>query len=82
MISAKKIGSNCHINQQVTIGFTKKKEPPVIGNNVCVGCGAKVLGQIEIGDNVTIGANAVVIKDIESNCVVGGVPAQIIGKTE
>ena len=43
-------------------------------------CGAKVLGNITIGNNVIIAANAVVVKDVEDNCVVGGVPAKIIKK--
>lgn len=78
MISAKKIGANCHINQQVTIGFTLSDEPPTIGDHVSIYYGAKVLGKISIGNNVAIGANAVVIKDVESDVVVGGVPARII----
>lgn len=78
MIAAKSIGENCWINQQVTIGYNGQGEPPVIGNNVTITCGAKVLGSIHIGDYVIIGANAVVIKDVPDNCVVGGVPAKIL----
>ena len=74
-----KIGSNCKIYQQVTIGFNGT-EIPVIGNNVTICSGAKVIGGIKIGNNVIIGANAVVVKDIDNNCVVGGVPAKIICK--
>ena len=79
-ISAKRIGSDCWINQQVTIGYTFDSEPPVIGNGVRISAGAKVLGQIDIGDNAIIGANAAVVKSVEENMIVGGVPAKIIGE--
>ena len=75
MIAAKSIGENCWINQQVTIGYTSKG-CPVIGNDVMITCGAKVLGDITIGNHVVIGANAVVVKDVEANTVTGGVPAR------
>ncbi len=75
MIAAKSIGENCWINQQVTIGYTGKG-CPVIGNNVMITCGAKVLGDITVGDDAVIGANAVVVKDVESGAVMGGVPAR------
>lgn len=76
-IGAEKIGSNCRVFQQVTIGWNGGKRP-VIGDNVIICCGAKVIGGITVGNNVTIGANAVVCKDVPDNCVVGGVPAKII----
>lgn len=76
MISAKSIGENCWINQQVTIGYRDTGVPPVIGNNVMITCGAKVLGEISVGDNAVIGANAVVIRDVETGAVMGGVPAK------
>lgn len=78
MIAAKSIGDNCWINQQVTIGYNGQGDPPVIGDNVTITCGAKVLGPIHIGNHVTVGANAVVIRDVPDNCVVGGVPAKIL----
>lgn len=81
MIAAKSIGENCWINQQVTIGYNGQGDPPIIGDNVMITCGAKVLGQIRVGDNVTVGANAVVIRDVPDNCVVGGVPAKILRTT-
>lgn len=76
-ISAQHIGTNCHIFQQVTIGFNGNKIP-TIGNNVTVCCGAKIIGDVKVGNNVTVGANAVVTKDIPDNAVVVGIPAHII----
>ena len=71
------IGDNCTIYHGVTLGGTGKdkyKRHPDIGNNVIVGCGAKVLGPIKIGNNVKIGANAVILKDVPNNSTVVGVP--------
>ena len=51
---------------------------PVIGDNVHISAGARILGPIRIGNNVIIGANAVVVKDVPDNCIVAGVPAKII----
>ncbi|GFZ31230.1 hypothetical protein CSC2_17560 [Clostridium zeae] len=80
-----KIGDNCTIFHQVTIGMNEGNRKindgvPQIGNNVYIGCGAKIIGGITIGDNVKIGANAVVTKNIPSNCTVVGNPAIIIDK--
>lgn len=78
-ISAKSIGENCWINQQVTIGYNSKGECPVIGNNVTVTCGAKVLGDIVLGDKMVVGANAVVVKSFpKGNAIIAGVPAKEI----
>ena len=77
-IAAESIGENCWINQQVTIGYKDDTRPPVIGDNVTITCGAKVLGPITIGNNVTIGANAVVVKDLPPDSIWGGVPAKRI----
>lgn len=74
-----KIGNNVMIGTNVTIGGRSGKfDVPVIGNNVYIATGAKVLGAINVGNNVIIGANAVVINDIPDNSVVAGVPARII----
>lgn len=73
------IGDNCTIYHNATLGGTgkdEKKRHPDLGDNVLVGCGAKVLGPIKIGDNVKIGANAVILKDVPSNCTVVGVPGK------
>lgn len=68
---------------QVTLGGTGKdkvKRHPTIGNNVMIGCGAKILGNINIGNDVKIGANAVVLKNVEENSTVVGIPAKAIKK--
>ena len=78
IISADKIGRNCWINQQVTIGFSNDTDCPIIGDNVIIYAGAKVLGNVRVGDNSIVGANAVVIKDVPENCTVVGVPAYIV----
>jgi serine O-acetyltransferase len=74
------IGDDVLLYQGVTLGGTgleKGKRHPTIGNNVVVGTGAKVLGNIVIGDNSYIGANAVVIKDVPPNSTVVGVPGRV-----
>lgn len=72
-------GDDCRIRTGVVIGLKKSSHPcaPRFGNNVDVGAGAKVLGDITIGDNVFIGANAVVTCDVPENSIAVGIPAQI-----
>ena len=75
------IGDNVTMFHGVTLGGTGKekgKRHPTIGNNVFIGSGAKLLGNITIGDNVKIGANAVVLKDVPSNVTVVGIPGKIV----
>lgn len=67
-----KIGENCTIHHQVTIGMnelTDKQKAPILGDNVYIGCGAKIIGNIRVGDNVKIGANAVVVTDVANDSV-------------
>ncbi|MDD5281951.1 MAG: serine O-acetyltransferase [Candidatus Omnitrophica bacterium] len=74
------IGDGVLLYQGATLGGTgivKGKRHPTIGNNVVIGAGAKVLGNITIGDNSYIGANAVVVKDVPANSTVVGVPGRI-----
>lgn len=77
------IGDNCTIYQGVTLGGTGKekgKRHPTLGDNVLVGCGAKVLGNVTIGDNTKIAANAVVLTDVPADCTCVGIPARIVKK--
>lgn len=73
------VGKNCMLGQNITIGGKSGwYEVPVIGDNVHISAGARILGPVRVGNNVLIGANAVVVKDVPDNCVVAGVPAKII----
>lgn len=77
------IGDNVLIYQQVTLGGTGKeqgKRHPTLGNNVIVGAGAKVLGNITLGDNVRVGAGSVVIEDVPADSTVVGVPGRIVSR--
>lgn len=76
------IGANSYIYQQVTIGDDGKdyRNAPVIGDNVSIGAGAKVLGKIKIGNNVKIGAGAIVVDDVPDGATVVGPKARIIIK--
>lgn len=75
------VGDYSLIYQGVTLGGTGKesgKRHPTLGDNVVVGAGAKVLGNIQIGDDVRIGAGSVVLRDVPSDCTVVGVPGRIV----
>ncbi|MGB0385845.1 MAG: serine O-acetyltransferase, partial [Ardenticatenaceae bacterium] len=78
VVSVKRLGSNASIIAAVTIGMRNEWGFPDIGDNVFIGAGARVLGNIRIGDNVAIGANAVVIKDLPDNATAIGIPAKVI----
>ena len=73
-----RIGKLCTIFQDVTLGQNKGGYP-VIGDNVIIYSGAKIIGDISIGNNAIIGANAVVVKDVSDNMIMGGIPAKVIG---
>jgi serine O-acetyltransferase len=72
-------GDNCRIRNGVVVGLRRVEEhfAPVIGNNVDIGAGAKLLGRITVGENSIIGANAVVLEDVPANSIAIGVPAII-----
>ena len=70
---AAKIGVNCLIFQQVTIGVRDSRGFPDISGHVDIGAGAKVLGAIKVGPHARIGANAVVTRDVESGMVAAGI---------
>ncbi|WP_181280605.1 serine O-acetyltransferase [Aphanothece hegewaldii] len=75
------VGDYALIYQGVTLGGTGKesgKRHPTLGENVVVGAGAKVLGNILLGNNVRIGAGSVVLKDVPSDCTVVGVPGRLV----
>lgn len=74
-----RFGDNCRIRNGVVVGLSRVEDPcaPLIGNNVDIGAGAKILGRITIGDNVRIGANSVVLCSVPSNCIAVGIPASI-----
>lgn len=76
-VSAHSIGENCWINQRVTVGF-KGDGYPTIGNNVSIGVGAVIIGDVRIGNNVKIGANALVLHDVPDNSIVVSPEAKII----
>lgn len=69
------IGEECIIFQHVTIGSSwlpgsSNNGAPALGNNVYIGAGAKIIGNVHIGNNCRIGANAVVVRDVPDNCTV------------
>jgi serine O-acetyltransferase len=75
------IGDFCTISHEVTIGNKRPGgKAPVIGNNVYICVGAKVLGDITIGDNCIIGANTVVMESIPASSIVAGIPGKVIKK--
>lgn len=77
------VGDDCVIFHGVTLGglsSNKVKRHPTVKNNVMIGAGAKILGDITIGNNVKIGANSVVLKDIPDFSVAAGAPAKILSK--
>src|SRR3990167_9165024 len=77
------IGDDCLLYQGVTLvgtGKEKGKRHPTLGNNVVIGAGANILGDIHIGDNVSVGANAVVVRDVPANSTVVGVPGRIASR--
>lgn len=81
------IGKDCVIFHQVTIGSntlpdSKGQGAPTIGNNVYIGAGAKIIGNVIIGNNVRIGANCVVTKDVPDNTTVVSAPIRLISKDE
>ncbi len=83
ILTAERIGANCFAHQGVTVGWRDENtRPPVLGDDVYLGAGAKVLGPITLGDGVMVGANAVVIDDVPSGCTVAGIPARIVNKRD
>lgn len=76
-----KIGPNCLIFQQVTLGARSSGSgAPIIAANVDISAGAKILGSIHIGERAIIGANAVVLKDVPAGATAVGIPARVVEK--
>lgn len=78
IINCQQMGCNCRCNVGVVVGNKKAEELAVIGNDVDLATGCKVIGKVVIGNNVTVAPNAVVVKDVPDNAIVGGVPAKVI----
>ena len=75
------VGDDCLLYHGVTLGGTGKdqgKRHPTIGNNVLIGCGAKILGPFKVGDGARIAANSVVLTEVPENATAVGIPAQIV----
>lgn len=74
------IGNNCTIMQNVTIGVRniKDNQSPTIGDDVLIGAGAAVLGDIKVGDGAKITANSVVLSDVPAETTVAGIPAKTV----
>lgn len=77
VISVRRMGVNCSVIAAVTIGMRNEWKFPVIGAEVFIGAGARVLGDITLGDGCQIGANAVVIKDVPAGATAVGIPAKV-----
>ena len=75
--SAVRTGANVWIQSGVVIGENRGKSP-VLGNNVFIGSGAKVIGGISLGDDVRVGANSVVLNDVANGVTVVGIPARLL----
>lgn len=74
-------GRNVHIEHQVTIG-AERRESPILGDDVFIGAGAKIIGAVRIGDGARIGANAVVLHDVPPHTTVVGIPARPVQRRE
>src|SRR5205823_4909535 len=70
-------GSNVYVEHQVTIG-AEGRESPVLGSDVFVGAGAKIIGAVCVGDGARVGANAVVVHDVPPHATVVGIPARVV----
>jgi serine O-acetyltransferase len=75
------VGNDVTLYQGVTLGGTGKekgKRHPTLGNNISIGSGAKLLGNITIGDNCRVGAGSVVLRNVPANSTIVGVPGHIV----
>jgi len=74
-------GANVTIEHQVTIG-AERRQSPLLGNDVFIGAGAKVIGPVVIGDGARIGANAVVVDDVPAHSTAVGIPARVVRRRQ
>jgi serine O-acetyltransferase len=81
IVSAERIGEDCWINQQVTIGHVYDRGRPVIGDRVTIAAGVAIVGPVMIGNDVTIGANTTVVKNVPAGSVVVGAAPRILTPT-
>jgi serine O-acetyltransferase len=74
-------GCRVHLEHQVTIG-AERRASPLIGDDVFIGAGAKVIGAVTIGDRARVGANAVVVHDVPADTTVVGIPARVVRRRD
>jgi serine O-acetyltransferase len=80
ILSAERIGANLWVHQGVTVGWDYQGDRrPIIGDDVFIGAGAKILGAVTVGDGARIGANAVVMSDVPAGATAVGIPARLLG---
>ncbi|MDA8038181.1 MAG: hypothetical protein M0Z69_03370 [Actinomycetota bacterium] len=78
-LAAERIGKNCYVHQDVTIGWDYRSgRAPIVGDEVFIGAGAKILGAVTVGDGARVGANAVVLCDVPAGATAVGMPARVI----
>jgi serine O-acetyltransferase len=82
IVSAERMGADCWINQQVTVGHVYNRGCPRFGDRVTLSAGAVVVGPISVGDDATIGANTTVVKDVPAGAVVVGPPSRVIERID
>jgi len=70
-------GERVFIEHQVTIG-AERRMAPILGSDIFIGAGAKIVGSVNIGDGARIGANAVVVHDVPAHSTVVGIPARVV----
>lgn len=73
-----RIGRGVNIGQSVTLGGSFGSDVPIVGDNVWIGPGVRIIGAVRVGNNVILGANAVVTRDVPDNCICAGVPARVL----
>lgn len=81
VVTARRIGKNFRVFQQVTVGY-RGTGSPIIGDNVEITAGAIVIGDILVGDYVKVGAGAIVVRDVPAGATVVNEPAHVIKNVE